>query len=163
MDDLHGIRQRPTLDLVQTNFSQKDHFKIWTVYEVGMIYEHVKCERVLHDDRTYIVPNSKCFGVVLQSMVLTNCKQAPTPSVAGFVKQKLDADLDMQECRHADADAELETKSSLVHRLRQLMQWDGLVLDRHGNSVIGEGAAGSCSANNFRSWARRRKSPGRTG
>ena len=83
MDDLHGIRQRPTLDLVQTNFSQKDHFKIWTVYEVGMRYEHVKCERVLHDDRTYIVPNSKCFGVVFQSIVLTNCKQAPTPSVAG--------------------------------------------------------------------------------
>ena len=83
MDDLHGIRQRPTLDLIQTNFSQKDHFKIWTVYEVRMRYEHVKCERVLHDDRTYIVPNSKCFGVVLQSMVLTNCKQAPTPSVAG--------------------------------------------------------------------------------
>ena len=136
MDDLHGIRQRPTLDLVQTNFSQKDHFKIWTVYEVGMSYEHVKCERVLHDDRTYIVPNSKCFGVVLQSMVLTNCKQAPTPSVVGFVKQKLDADLDMQECRHADAD--LETKSLLVHRLRQLMQWDGLVLDRLRNSVIGD-------------------------
>ena len=45
----------------------------------------------------------------------------------------------MQECRHADADAELETKSLLlVHRLRQLMQWDGLVLDRHGNSVIGD-------------------------
>ena len=73
-------------------------------------------------------------------MVLTNCKQAPTPSVAGSVEQKLDDELDMQECRHADADAhaELETKSSLVHRLRQLMQWDGLVLDRHGNSVIGE-------------------------
>ena len=42
----------------------------------------------------------------------------------------------MQECRHADA--ELETKSLLVHRLRQLMQWDGLVLDRLRNSVIGD-------------------------
>ena len=43
MDDLHGIRQRPTLDLVQTNFSQKDRFKIWT--------GHFKRQRVLHDDR----------------------------------------------------------------------------------------------------------------
>ena len=34
-------------------------------------------------------------------MELTNCKQAPTPKVAGSVKHKLDgaADLDMQECR----------------------------------------------------------------
>ena len=49
----------------------------------GMRYEHIKCERVLHDDNTCIVPNSKCFGGELQSMVLTNSKQTPTPSVAG--------------------------------------------------------------------------------
>ena len=47
------------------------------------------------------VPNPKHFGVVLQSTVLTNCKQAPTPSVVGSVKQKFDDDavLDMQERR----------------------------------------------------------------
>ena len=36
-----------TLDLVQTNLSQKIRFKIWTEYEVGMKYEHLKRERVL--------------------------------------------------------------------------------------------------------------------
>ena len=32
-------------------------FKIWTVYEMGMRYEHLKRERVLHGDTTEIVPN----------------------------------------------------------------------------------------------------------
>ena len=58
-DDLHGTGPRPALDLVQTNLSQKIRFKIWTVYEVGMRYEHLKRERLLHDDRTQIVPNPK--------------------------------------------------------------------------------------------------------
>ena len=31
MDDLHGTGPRPTLDLVQTNLSQKNRFKIWSV------------------------------------------------------------------------------------------------------------------------------------
>ena len=80
---------------------QKIRFKIWTVHEDGMRYEPFKRERVLHDDMIEIVPNPKHFGVVLQSTVLTNCKQAPTPSVVGSVKQKLDdgAVLDMQERR----------------------------------------------------------------
>ena len=71
------------------------------VFEEGMRYEPFKRERVLHNDRIEIVPNPKHFGVALQSTVLTNCKQAPTPSVAGSVKQKLDDDavLDMQERR----------------------------------------------------------------
>ena len=88
-------------DRDQTNFSQKMRFKIWTVYEVGMKFKHFKRERVLHDDRIEIVPNPKHFGVVLQSTVLTNCKQAPTPSAVGSVKQKFDdgAVLDMQERR----------------------------------------------------------------
>ena len=97
MDDLHGIRPRPAQDLVQANFSQRIRFKIWTVFEVGMKFKHFKRERVLHDDRTEIVPN----GAVLQTMVLTNCTPAPTPSVVGSVKQKVDDDvsLDMQERR----------------------------------------------------------------
>ena len=39
--------------------------------------------------------------VVLSSMSLTSCKPTPTPRVAGSVKQKPDADaeLDTQECR----------------------------------------------------------------
>ena len=47
------------------------------------------------------MPNPKYLRVVLHSMGLANCKPAPTPSVAGSVKQKPDddADLDMQECR----------------------------------------------------------------
>ena len=71
------------------------------VYEMGMRYEHLKRERVLHNDRTEIVPNPKNLRVVLHSKGLANCKPAPTPSVAGPVKQKSDddADLDMQECR----------------------------------------------------------------
>ena len=101
MDDLHGTRPRPAKDLDQTNFSQKIRFKIWTVYEVGMKVQHFKRERVLHDERIEIVPNPKHFGVALQSTVLTNCKQAPTPSAVGSVKQKFDdgAVLDMQERR----------------------------------------------------------------
>ena len=59
MDDLHGTGPRPALDLVQINLSQKIRFKIWTVYEVGMKYEHLKRERVLHDDKTEITPNPK--------------------------------------------------------------------------------------------------------
>ena len=47
MDDLHVTGPRPALDLVQTNLSQ-----IWTVYEVGMRYEHLKRERVLQNDKT---------------------------------------------------------------------------------------------------------------
>ena len=46
MDDLHGTGPRPTLDLVQTNLSQIIRFKIWTLNEVGMRYEHLKRERV---------------------------------------------------------------------------------------------------------------------
>ena len=46
MDDLHGTGPRPALDLVQTNLSQKIRFKIWTVCEVAMKYEHHKRERV---------------------------------------------------------------------------------------------------------------------
>ena len=100
-NDLHGIGPRPAQDLVQASFSQKIRFKIWTVYEEGMRYEPFKRERVLHNDRIEIVPNPKHFGVALQSTVLTNCKQAPTPSVVGSVKQKVDDDvvLDMQERR----------------------------------------------------------------
>ena len=47
------------------------------------------------------MPAEKYVRVVLYVMELTNCKPAPTPSVAGSVKQKLDddADLDGQLCR----------------------------------------------------------------
>ena len=101
MYDLHGTGPRLALDLVQTNLSQKISFKIWTLHEVGVRYEHLERERVLHNDRTEIVPNPKYLRVVLHSMALTNCEPAPTPSGAGSVKQKPgdDAYLDMQECR----------------------------------------------------------------
>ena len=47
------------------------------------------------------MPSTKYLRVVLNSMGLTNCKPAPTPSGAGSVKQNPDddADLDMQACR----------------------------------------------------------------
>ena len=77
MDDLRGTGPRPALELVQTNLSQTIRFKIWTVYEVGMKYENLKRERVLHNK---ITPNPKHLRVVLHSMGLTNCKPAPTPS-----------------------------------------------------------------------------------
>ena len=48
MGELHGTGPRPALDLVQTNLSQKIRFKVRTMYEVGMKYEHFKRERVLH-------------------------------------------------------------------------------------------------------------------
>ena len=68
---------------------------------MGMRYEDLKRERVLHEDRTEIVPNPKYLRVVSRRMGLTSCKPAPTPSVAGSVKQKPDddAELDAQECR----------------------------------------------------------------
>ena len=96
-NDLHGTGSGPAQDLVQADFSQRIRFKSWTVYEVGTKYEHFKRERLLHDERTEIMPN----GAVLQSMVLTNCTPAPTPSVVGSVKQKFGdgAVVDMQERR----------------------------------------------------------------
>ena len=59
MDGLHGTGPRLALDLVQTNPSQKIRFNIWTVNEVGMRYEHLKRERVLHKDKTQTTPNPK--------------------------------------------------------------------------------------------------------
>ena len=101
MYDPHGTGPRLALDLVQTNLSQKNRFKIWTLHEVGVRYERLERERELHNDRTEIVPNPKYPRVVLHSMALTNCKLAPTPSGARSVKQMPgdDADLDVQECR----------------------------------------------------------------
>ena len=66
-----------------------------------MKYEHLKRERVLNKDKNGITPNPTYLRVVLRSMGLTTCKPAPTPSVGGSVKHKLDddVDLDMQECR----------------------------------------------------------------
>ena len=48
-----------------------------------------------------VVPNGTFLRVVLLGIGLTTCKPAPTPSVAGSVKQKPDddVDLDMQERR----------------------------------------------------------------
>ena len=88
MEDLQGTGPRHALDLVQTNLPQKIRFKIWTVYEVDTKYEHLKRERVLHNDRTEITPNPKYLGVVLHSTRLTSCKPAPTPSVTGSVKHE---------------------------------------------------------------------------
>ena len=92
---------RPALDLFQTNPSQKIRFQIWTVHDVGMNYEHLMRERVLHNDKTEITPNPKHLRVVLHSVELTNCRPAPTPSVGGSVKHKPDddVDLDVQGCR----------------------------------------------------------------
>ena len=92
MDDLHATGPGP---------AQKIRFKIWTVYEEGVRYEHLKRERVLHNDKTQITPNLKCLRVVLHSMGLTTCKSAPTPSTAGSAKHKPDddVDLDMQAIR----------------------------------------------------------------
>ena len=67
----------------EPNFSQTIRFEVWTVYEMGMRYEHL-----LHEDRTDIVPNPEYLRVVLRSMGLTSCKPAPTPSEAGSVKRK---------------------------------------------------------------------------
>ena len=78
MDDLHGTGPRFALDLVQTNLSQKIRFKIWTVYEVGMKYEHLKRERVLHNDKTETTHKPKYLRVVSHSMGVTRCKPAPS-------------------------------------------------------------------------------------
>ena len=65
-----------------------------------MKYEHLKRERMLHNDKTQMTPKPKNLRVVLRSMELTRCKPAPTPSVAGSVKHKPDddVDLDVKEC-----------------------------------------------------------------
>ena len=86
MDDVHGFGPRLVLDLVRLNFSQTIRFKVRTVYETGMRYEHLKRERVLHGDRTEIVPSPKYLRAVLRSMGLTNFNSAPIPSAAGSVK-----------------------------------------------------------------------------
>ena len=86
IDDLHGTGPKPALDLVRFNLSQTIRFQVRTLYETGMRYEHLKRERVLHEDRTEIVPKPMYLRVVLRSMGLTTCKLAPAPSVAGSVK-----------------------------------------------------------------------------
>ena len=71
----------------------------------------------------------------------------------------------------AEIRADLETKPLLAYRLQQLRHWNGLALDRNERLATGdkkvwsrrEGAAGSCSANNLRSWAKRQRSLRRTG
>ena len=85
IDDLHGTGPKPAID---TDLSRMIRFKVWTVNEVGMEYEHLKRERVLHNDRTEIAPYPKFLRVVLHSMGLTNCRPAPTLIIAGPVKQK---------------------------------------------------------------------------
>ena len=47
------------LALVRTNLSQTKRSKLWTVYEMGMRYEHLKREQVLYGDRSENVPNPK--------------------------------------------------------------------------------------------------------
>ena len=42
------------------------------------------------------------------------------------------------ECTSAKNHADMETKSRPVHRLGQLRQWNGLVLDMSENAVNGE-------------------------
>ena len=49
-------RERP-LDVVQTILSQRIRFEIWTENEVGMRYEHLNRERLMHSDRIEIVAN----------------------------------------------------------------------------------------------------------
>ena len=86
MDHLHGTGPKTALDLGRINLSQTIRFTVRTVYDINMRYEHLKRERVLHEDRTEIVPNPRYLRVVLHSMGLATCKRAPTPSVAGSVK-----------------------------------------------------------------------------
>ena len=65
-------------------------------------------------------------------------------------------------CTSAEIRADLETKSLLVHRLRQLRKWNGLVLDRNENLANGDKEdrqdeneqQGAAVQNNLRSWAR---------
>ena len=85
MYDLHGNGPKTALDLSRINLSQTIRFNVRTVYEMGTRYEHLKRERVLHEDRTEIVPNPKYLRVVLRSMGLTTCKPAPAPSVTESV------------------------------------------------------------------------------
>ena len=56
VDDLRGTGPKPPLDLVRANISQTIRFKVWTVYEMGTRYEHLKRERVLHEDRPISCP-----------------------------------------------------------------------------------------------------------
>ena len=42
---------------------------------------------MLYNDRTEIVPNARYLRQRMHSMELTKCRPAPTPSVAGSVKQ----------------------------------------------------------------------------
>ena len=88
-------------------------------------------------------------------------------------------------CTSAENRADLDTKSLFVHTFRQLVQWNGLVLDRHENSVISDTEDGQDEKEqlgrhredgqdvndqrgvavhtNRRSWAKGRKNLGRIG
>ena len=76
MDDLHGTGPRLAVDLAQANLSQKIRFRIWIVNEVGVRCEHLKRERVLHNDKTEIVSDAKYPRVVLHSMELTKLQNS---------------------------------------------------------------------------------------
>ena len=77
MDDLHGTGPKPALDLVQTNFSQKVRFKVWTVYEIGIRYEHLKRKRVLHNDRTEVAPKPKYLRILIFTMSCSIASSLP--------------------------------------------------------------------------------------
>ena len=51
MGDLHGTGPRRALEQIRANLSQEIRYKFRTVNEVGTRYQHLKRERVLHDDK----------------------------------------------------------------------------------------------------------------
>ena len=92
-----------------------------------MKYEHLKRDRVLHNDETEITSNPKYVVVVLHNMGLTNCKPSPTPSVTVSVKRKADDDVDL--------DMQKEQREAAVPIIFGLGQSDGGVLDALWNPV----------------------------
>ena len=58
------------LDVVQTNLSQRIRFEIWTENEVGMRYEHLNRERLLHNDRIEIVANPPYLRLLIREVLL---------------------------------------------------------------------------------------------
>ena len=57
LDDLHALDRDQRWTWSKPTSHRTSFFKIWTVHEVGMRYEHVNHERVLHNSRTEVVLN----------------------------------------------------------------------------------------------------------
>ena len=86
MDDLHGCGERARIERLRAHLSETVKLKEFDIHDLGASYTHLKRGRVLTNLGTRITPNTKYGRAATAAMALTGCKAAPTPSVAGALR-----------------------------------------------------------------------------